>query len=67
MWGLDPNPGPTNERALFPSGVNFTEWPQLWIAGRLFQPTLAQDDRSGVWRGATVEEVEAWMEEAGDY
>jgi hypothetical protein len=65
MWGWDPNPGPTDARALFPSGLNVTEWLGLWIAGRLYQPTLVQDDQSGVWRGATREETEVWMAEAG--
>jgi hypothetical protein len=66
MWGWDPNPGPTDERALFPHEVTFAEWLDLWMAGRLYQPTLVHDDRSGVWRGATLEEVAAWMTEAED-
>ncbi len=65
MWGWDPNPGPTDERALFPSGLDFTEWLDLWIRGSLYQPTLVQDEQSGVWRGATQEEMEVWMAEAG--
>jgi len=64
MWGWDPNPGPTDETALFPSYVGLGGWLEKWIDGRLYQPTLIQDDQTGLWRGATDAEMEQWAEEA---
>jgi SMI1 / KNR4 family (SUKH-1) len=64
MWGWDPNPGPSDETALFPSDVNFAEWLDKWIDGRLYQPTLVQDEEAGRWRGATDAELERWVAEA---
>ncbi len=64
MWGWDPNPGPTDETALFPSYVGLGEWLEKWIDGRLYQPTLIQEDQTGLWRGATDAEMEQWAEEA---
>ena len=64
MWGWDPNPGPTDETALFPSDATFAEWLDKWIDGRLYQPTLVQDEEAGGWRGATDAEMERWMAEA---
>jgi hypothetical protein len=63
MWAFDPNPGPSDERALFSSDVAFAEWLDKWIDGRLFQPTLVQDGETGKWRGATDAEMERWTAE----
>ena len=64
MWGWDPNPGPSDETALFPSEVTFAGWLDKWIDGRLYQPTLVQDEETGRWRGATDPELARWMAEA---
>jgi hypothetical protein len=64
VWGWDPNPGPVDETALFPSETTFADWLDKWIDGRLYQPTLVQDDATGIWRGATHAEMELWIAEA---
>lgn len=64
IWGWDPNPGPTDETALFPSGRNLAQWLSEWVSCELHQPTLVQDP-DGSWRGATDAEVAAWLAEDG--
>jgi hypothetical protein len=65
MWAWDPNPVPHEqlEKALFRQELTFVDWLGRWIEGKLFQPTVVQDSTTGAWRGATDDEMRAWLEE----
>jgi hypothetical protein len=65
MWGWDPNPVPNDQlhKALFRQELTFADWLGRWTEGQLFQPTAVQDSTTGEWRGATDDEMRAWMEE----
>jgi hypothetical protein len=64
MWGWDPNPAPSDlDLALFPESTTLRMWFERWLEGRLWQPTLVQDETTGEWRGATDEEQRRWDEE----
>lgn len=52
MWGFDPNSGRA-DRSFFPEGISLTEWLGRWLDGRLGQPMLVRDSRTGEWRAAT--------------
>jgi hypothetical protein len=63
MWAYDPNPVPQEEldQALFPQDIGLEAWLERWVNGKLFQPCLTQDEASGMWRGATDDEIAGWM------
>jgi hypothetical protein len=63
IWGWDPNPGPSDERALFPQSMRLAEWLSRWVTRQLYQPTLVQDPLSQHWRGTSDEEMARWMAE----
>jgi SMI1/KNR4 family protein SUKH-1 len=65
MWAWDPNPAPRDQRsvALFVDTTTLSTWFARWLDGKLWQPTLVQDEATGAWRGATDEEQEAWAAE----
>ncbi|MGI5238681.1 hypothetical protein [Dactylosporangium sp. CA-139066] len=52
MWGFDPNSG-LADRSFFPEGISLAEWLGRWLQGKLQQPILVKDPRTGVWRGTT--------------
>jgi hypothetical protein len=52
MWGYDPNPGPADDRALYPQPYGLATWLARWLEGRAHQPWLIEDEAGG-WRGAT--------------
>jgi hypothetical protein len=60
IWAFDPNPGPVEE-AVFPQELSLHDWFERWLESKLFQPTLTQDPDSGLWRGATDDEIEGWQ------
>lgn len=63
MWGYDPNPPPREEldQALFPQEITLADWFERWVQSRLFQPCLTKDEVTGLWRGATDEEIAGWV------
>jgi hypothetical protein len=55
MWGWDPNPVPPEHLglALFPEGIDLSEWLRRWLEGTARQPWVVQEPVTGRWRGAT--------------
>ncbi|WP_144121728.1 hypothetical protein [Catellatospora sichuanensis] len=65
IWGSDPNPGPADVSCEFPQGMTISEWFALWLENRLYQPWLLEDDSTGQWRGATLEDYENMLATEG--
>lgn len=58
IWGDDPNCAPPGF-STYCQEIGLVEWLARWVDGRLYQPAVIEYP-DGHYRGATMEELEAW-------
>jgi hypothetical protein len=64
IFGWDPNPvDPDDDVPFFAQEYSLDSWLQAWLSGTLLQPLLIVDESGRKYRGATISETRAAMDE----
>jgi len=67
IFGWDPNlVAPEDDVPFFEQEYVLGTWIEAWLDGNLHQPWLMRDPRSRTYRGATIEETRAALDDLAD-